>query len=291
MSASNSINLVRAIAFHFRPERLPVLAKVVAALADSSFAVKTIITTNSDDKYEISMIERALRLVSDASFNIEIVSFPSLSHPWLLPWAHKQLLSAAFSSNNYTHFIYTEDDIALSASHVMHWLQMRESFGEDSPFYPSFLRIEYSERRGVWCFTDLTSKLWLDMTPKLVVPCLGEDLGFYSLPNSYQAMYIYDRKLMQEYIEADEFNIRLCKDLPNINHPKWGGGGVAEASALGICHKAVPVMFHSRNLTPIYISTGLPHPGILVHHASNSYCDAGLPEGFGTIAVSDLKLG
>lgn len=291
MIALDSIKVIRAVAFHFRIERLAVLAKVVAALSSGPFYVKTVITTNTIDTEEVSLIEQAFRNLSDENLNVDIISFPSLPHPWLLPWAHKQILAAAFKSGNYTHYAYTEDDIALTSTNLIHWIQMRESIGRDSPFYPSFSRIEYSTKRGGWFFTDLTSKLWLELLPKLVIPTLGGDLGLYSLPNSYQAMYLYDNTLMEEYITADEFQIHLCKELPNINHPTWGGGGVAEASARGICHRSVPVMFHSRNLMPIYTSTGLPHSGFLIHHATNSYCDANFPEGFGTIPVSDLKFG
>lgn len=285
----DSIRLIRVIAFHFRLERLSVLARVVAALSSGPLYVKTIITTNTIKPEEVSLIDQAFRNFSDENLNVDIISFPSLPHPWLLPWAHKQILDAAFKSGNYTHFAYTEDDIALTSTHLTHWIQMRELIGHESPFYPSFSRIEYSTKRGGWFFTDLTSKLWLELLPKLVLPCLGGDLGLYSLPNSYQAMYLYDNTLMEEYIAADEFQLHLCKELPNINHPTWGGGGVAEASARGISHRSVPVMFNSRNLLPIYTSTGLVHPGFLIHHLTNSYCAANSPEGFGTVAVSDLK--
>jgi hypothetical protein len=267
-----------------------VLSKVIAAMSSGPIPVKTVITTNTAEREEVSLIERALKLVSGDVLNVDIISFPALPHPWLLPWAHKQLLADALASGKYTHFAYTEDDIALTCSNLIHWIQMRESIGDDSPFYPSFARIEYSVKRGAWFFTDITSKLSLELLPKLVVPGLGDDLGFYSLPYSYQAMYLYDKKLMEEYLVADEFQLRLCKELANINHPSWGGGGVAEASARGICHRSVPAIFHSRNLMPIYTSTGLPHPGFLVHHATNSYCDNKLPEGFGTVAISDLRL-
>jgi hypothetical protein len=289
--ALESIKVIRAVAFHFRRERLPVLSKVIAALTSGPIYVKTVITTNTAEPKEISLIEQALMNQSEAYLNVDIVPFPALPHPWLLPWAHKQLLATAFKSGDYTHFAYTEDDIALTSTNLIHWIQMRESIGNDSPFYPSFSRIEYSTQRKGWFFTDLTSKLWLELLPKLVLPRLGDDLGLYSLPNSYQAMYLYDNTLMEEYVGADEFQLHLCKELPNINHPTWGGGGVAEASARGISHRSVPVMFQSRNLMPIYTSTGLPHSGFLIHHTTNSYCDANFPEGFGTVGVSDLKLG
>lgn len=289
--ALDSIKLIRAVAFHFRRDRLPILAKVIVALSSGPVYVRTIITTNTADREEVSLIAQALKNMSDENLNVDIISFPSLPHPWLLPWAHKQILATAFRSGEYSHYAYTEDDIVITASNLIHWIQMRELIGQDSPFYPSFSRIEYSRNRRGWFFTDVTSRLWLELLPKLVLPSIGGDLELYSLPNLYQAMYLYDNTLMEEYIAADEFQIHLCKELPNINHLTWGGGGVAEASARGVSHRAVPVMFHSRNLLPIYTSTGLAHSGFLIHHATNSYCDSDLPEGFGTVPISDLKLG
>ena len=181
----------------------------------------------------------------------------------------------AYKSNTYDLFVYTEDDIVLTDTNVLHWLEYNaemEAIGAEN-FFPSFARIEYSSRLEDWCLTEIMSPLSTATHPCIFLPRYGNQIALFSLTDAHQAMFIYNRRHMEEYIHSEKFLLEKCAPLQNINHPTWGGGGVCEASALGISLHNIPTPFHSRNLLPVFLNTGLPHPAFLVHHATDRFAN------------------
>lgn len=272
--------IFRAIAFHFNETRLPILAKVLKAQYSDQYVIETLLTTNTKESSELKKLVNTLESVCNVD-SIRIVSFPNLPNPWLLTWAHKQIMYGEFLQDKFDYFVYTEDDIILSSTNILAWICFNNHLEHAEHFFPSFSRIEYSRLKKGWFFVDFSEPIDLRLTPHISLAESGNNIALYSLKHSYQAMFMYNRAQMKEYIESDRFVLQNCHALSNINHPTWGGGGVAEASAYGISTSNVPHPFHSRNLLPIFLDTGLVHPAFLVHHATNIHVDNPTKYSFG----------
>jgi hypothetical protein len=267
--------IFRAIAFHYREERLPLISKLINAQRHPNFYIKTVITTNTNNPTHLDKIANSFKDHQVSLEQVFIVSFPTLAHPWLLPWAHKQIMLDAYHQDDFDLFIYTEDDILLTNSNILHWIDFNAELYNigASSFFPSFCRIEFSTNLGDWVFTEIMKPISPTSHPSITLPKYGNQLAFFSLTDAHQAMFIYDRRQMTEYIMSDKFHIEKCPTLSYIDSPDWAGGGVAEWSSFGISRHNVPAPFHSRNLLPIFTNTGLPHPGFLVHHATDTYAN------------------
>ena len=278
--------IYRAIAFHYKQSRIPILRDVLKASISNAYHIHTVITTNEANASDLSQLIEEFSIKYDTL--IEVVVFPNLSNPWLLTWAHKQLISTAFFSGSYDYFIYSEDDIRLSEFNILSWIDLSNSLTNECGLYPSFARVEYCKRTFRWFYTDQMVKLSRNLTPFVEVTFQHQKLGLYQLGNPYQAMYIYDKSLMKEYLLSPNFRLEDCKSISNIDHATWGGGGVAEESANGLTYVNPPHPFNSRNLMPIDLYTGLPHAGFLVHHMTNNYVENYTSIGFAHIGVDQL---
>lgn len=272
--------IFRAIAFHFNEARLPILSSVLKAQYSDQYVIETLLTTNTKESSELKKLVDTLGSVCNVD-SIRIVSFPTLPNPWLLTWAHKQIMLDVFLQEQFDYYVYTEDDIILTSTNILTWICFNNHLQQVKYFFPSFSRIEYSRLKEGWFFVDFSEPINLRLTPYITLAELGDNLAFYSLKHGYQAMFMYNRVQMKEYIESDRFVLQHCSALSNINHPTWGGGGVAEASAYGISTLNVPQPFLSRNLLPIFLDTGLVHPAFLVHHATNIHVDNPTKYSFG----------
>lgn len=51
------IKIFRAITFHFREDRLPLIPRLVGKLENFSFDIKTIIVTNTDRPSEVALLK------------------------------------------------------------------------------------------------------------------------------------------------------------------------------------------------------------------------------------------
>src|SRR5207248_4778861 len=128
--------ILATVTFHFRESRLKYLFQVIRALCEYPVdALDVVVVTNVDDQIALKQIRDLceplikpfpVRQRSLKSLSIE--SFPGLADPWLLPWAHKELISDRFlrKGSSFTHFIYLEDDIVTSFDNFCYFVRYRE---------------------------------------------------------------------------------------------------------------------------------------------------------------------
>jgi len=282
--------IFRCIAFHYKEDRLPNLQKIIEASYSDDYELHTVITTNAINESDLERVVNEVRINGNAHSKIEITSFPNLPNPWLLTWTHKQLMLIAFRSRRFSHYIYTEDDIRLSEDNILNWIALKTTLDltDKNGCFPSFARVEYCKKSNGWKYTDQLRPISARETPHIEARFHSQRVKLYQLPNPYQAMYIYDDELMGEYVSAPTFQIDNCKSLKNIDNKSWGGGGVAEDSALGLTYIKPKYPFLTRNLLPVDSYTCIPLPGFLIHHLTNNYAENHTSQGFATIGIDNL---
>jgi hypothetical protein len=207
-------------------------------------------------------------------FRVEIYNeyCDKLPSPWLLTWVHKKVMLEKYQDSTYTHFMCIEDDMEVTPTNIEYWLDDRKRL---KPFglYPSFLRVEWSDRLREWTMTDSVRG---DLFSYSNSPHLDfvDGRSFVNLPRTYQGMFFYDRELMSEHINSISFD--LFRFLPDwrqrILSTEWPLG-LTEAAVTGISHQNVPEGCYSRNFIPVYAKYLLIDPCCFVHHLPNKYTD------------------
>ena len=279
------MKLLTCLVFHYRPERLQFLKQVSHAHQFLAPTVQTVITTNTSDPQELESI-MSISPSNNARFSIEIESFSDLPRPWLLPWAHKAPFAKKMQDPSYTHFLFSEDDIEVTPTNIEYWMRTREKL---RPFglYPSFFRVEWCEDKEEWMSSDVTEPVSLAVTFKL--RSSSGNYHYLNMPNPYQAMFFYDRELMEEHAASHTFDIMTYGHVETIDHNKnWGGGGVAERANFALTYVDVPAGFTSRNVVPYFEKFMQLDPHCFIHHLPNNYANSNSESGLGQLLVRNL---
>jgi hypothetical protein len=263
------LKLLVVIAFHFNEKKLHYLKRLLDFQPFITQQVECVITTNTSNPEEISKIKRLEPKAEN--YKLEVIGFPTLPHPWLLPWAHKQVMLSKFKDPSYTHFVYTEDDIAFTKINFDYWLWARKLL-RDYGLYPSFIRVEFSNDQKVWNLSDQDAPIDAGGKEKIILA--AEGMEFFCLPNPYQGLFLYDRELMEEHIHSQTFDVTKYGRIEQIDHnPAWPGGGVAERANFGITFQNVPKGFTSRNVVGVRTDLKLLDVRAFVHHLPNNYAN------------------
>ena len=249
--------LMVCITFHFAPDRIRYLSEVVRSL--SGFLVERmeiIVITNTADAANLNRAAAALPR-STASFKIVFTSATSLSDPFHLAWVHKQFIPTVFLKDpSFTHFIYLEDDMALSFENFCYFCCFRSPLASHG-LLPSFLRIEFQESRQWWTSSDNPTPITPDR-PRLEI----DGLTFIDLYIPYCAIFILDRDLAIEHVQSDTFVL-----AKNGIAQHWG---IREAAAIGQCFVRVPAGFNSRHVVP-FLESKVPAGFCCVRHLPANY--------------------
>jgi len=263
------MNLYRCITFHFKNDRLKYLQQVIAAHMDFDCSGRVEILTNTSDPSEQASITEA---VSKTGVSNVVVVGCQVPHKWLLPWASKLTLKAAYETGLYTHFLYSEDDILIRRENL-------EYFVEDLPalkvfgLYPGFLRVEWSGSKGRWVASDVNHMYGRigRQSQRLPRGTSKAKRNYVCSTNAYQAMFLYDKELFEEHLSSPTFDIQQYGGLENLND-EWGGG-VAERAAFGLTHFNSPHGFPCRNPLPYTEYFNLIDPCCFIHHIPNNYAE------------------
>ncbi len=209
-----------------------------------------------------------------SKFKVEVVNrgYQDLPSPWLLSWAHKVLMHEKFQDQTYTHFMNIEDDLLVTACNINYWLSARD-FLRPYNIFPSFFRVEWSEKNQDWVSVDAVEgdRFAVKDCPRIAA---RDGYGYINLPRVYQGMFLYDRELMQEYIDSKKFVIEEA--FPNWRHAiqfKSSPLGLGEASHAGISEVNVPRGLISRNFLPFFEKYNMIDPACFVHHLPNKFAN------------------
>lgn len=279
------MKILVCITFLFKESRLIYLKKVLSSYSNMLCAVEVNVITDVTQKDKIELIESVFPQQTD-KFTSSIIAFPTLPHPWLLTWGHKEVFKQKINDLEYTHFICSEDDIEIKQNNIDYWIEHREKlFG--TGFYPSFFRVEWNKSIDSWTSTDLAAKIILNNTPTISI--FNDSYTYLNVNNPYQGMFLYDRALMEEHMRSDTFDILKYGHLETINKdPMWGGGGVAERANFALTFEKVPTGFVSRNLINFDARYKLLNHDSFIHHLPNNYANSLREDGFGQMKLYNI---
>jgi hypothetical protein len=257
-----------------------------AVLGDS---VHVCIITNLFDSDALAAIYACMPAQSER-FTVEIYNkdCDQLPSPWLLTWVHKKLMLEAFRDPSFTHFMCIEDDMEVTPANLRYWLHNREVLRPYN-LYPSFLRVEWNIADSQWSMTDsvLGDSYSISKLPRLE---LESGYQFINLPRTYQGMFLYDRELMQESINAISFD--LLKLIPDwhirILNNDWPLG-LTEAAVFGLTYINIPHGCYSRNFLPFSSKYRIIDANCFVHHLPDKYTNMmNSTDGNGKVHIRDM---
>jgi len=270
------MKILATVAFFYKNERLSILKNTLKSLTNIDSNISIFILTNTTDPNELNLIYK----LTDHS--ISIVSFIDLINPWYLTWTHKQIMREKFSDFDY--FLYLEDDIEVRYENFEYWIENRKLL---SPlgFYPSFVRVEFSNYLQKWVSTDNIKPISISYSPRINIHNFTRQ--YINLSNPYQAMFLYDKELMEEHLSSPTSDVVKTVGL-NSDLPHWGGG-VAEHANIALSYTNVPSGFISRNIVRFYEKFRILDPNSFVHHLPNNYAN-NPKEQFGKIPLEALLI-
>ena len=279
---AHSAKILVAITFHYDTNRLIYLAKVLASLARFPVtALRVVIITNTEESQGIHTINTLCHDILQAdkqSYYLGICR--DLEHPFLLTWCHKSIIADEFfsSSENYTHFIYLEDDIELSFLNFCYFVTYREILQEKS-LIPSFLRVEFSHSLQRYVSSDSVNTMELSERSTFPIIRYGEYL-FVNAYNFYTAFFILDRELAQEYVTSRSFSMH---ESSQVSHYE-----IRERAAMGLSFENIPPGYSSRYVVPICIKNATSPLFSWVYHLPNNCANKPNVHGFGTLPMGSL---
>lgn len=242
-------NLFICIPFFYKLENLKYLketSKHYNKLADKCYVV---ILTNSSLKSEINNIKK---IFIDNNLNHSVRTPNIIGHPYFLPYLSLEIMKV-FYKKSFTHFMLIEDDILITKKNMEYWMRSREDISKfDDSFYPSFIRIE-KNYKNKFVYSDHKKRYF-----KFLLPNFKTDNNVYiNLPKNYQGMYLYDRKLMDEYLTTD------------ANNPDFGKHHIREKANIALSFFNVKKFFFSRNIL-LMDNHNLDKDCYIVHLRSNA---------------------
>lgn len=261
-------NLLTAITFHYDKNRLTYLEKVCRQIPSLAFNYKVIVVTNTQDENSLNEILDRLKGLN----NLELVVHPQASHPYFLTWAHHPIFKQQLiSDSGFSHYMYLEDDIFVTARNINYWLRGRHEL-QNSSFYPSFVRYEINQKNCKHYATDITKSLQFKKLPQVII---STDYAYISSPQPYQGMYLMDQKMLHEYYNSPAYS------------PDFGSWNIREKATQGLTFLNVPNKFFSRNLIGCSLPQKSIDPDAFIEHLPANYAnDKNSP--FGKILIDKL---
>jgi hypothetical protein len=232
------------IAVHFNVNRLAYTREVIRFLLKGPFAdVEVIADANS---------KNAQRWLAGFDDRVKFRVHDALGHPHLLSWACREDFCSRI--DDFDLFVYVEDDMLIPPSAFAAWLAHRNRVARDGS-YPGFVRAEV-DWHGRLVASDFEEKV----ADANIIDVDG--VPYLSTYYSYQACWIYDRVLMEEFIASPLFDppepaVALTEDIRAI-------------ASMGLTQHALLPGRPARSLIPLTSTYGIS-PDCFVYHLPSNY--------------------
>lgn len=264
--AVNDVRLLICVAFHFRKETIQYLLSIIAGYLSYRVAQIDIIVHTNATGQDLEMLQREVAIYGiDCNdllqLSVYVKEVAGLQNPWHLPWQHKEEIIDNFLNSNmkYTHFIYSEDDLLLDFNNFLYFLKYKPIL-QKVGLIPAFCVTECGKDGIVYAKEQFDK---IDMITTKIVSV--DNVWFLNHNNPYNAFFILDRELGEQYIASDSFDIQRSERKSN-----WW---IAERAAMGLCFENIPKGFSSRYVVPVLKNTYSIPPYALVPHLPNKYAN------------------
>lgn len=229
-------DLLITIAFHYSPDRIKYLDKVLGnILGNYKCSGIIIIDTNTHD---IDYINED---------NITVCVHENLEHPFYLTSMHRQHIKN--NIDDYENFMYIEYDMLLPYENYLNYL---ENFKILYPKYvPSFIRIE--KKDGIEYVSDVLEKQNLDLIA--VGDKIFCEILFYQ---NYHGFWIMPAKELKEVMNETFTTISDNRE----SNAMFVGWGLGKQTLLEIENGQVSKKCYSYHLPNNYIESNMPNAKI-----------------------------
>jgi len=196
-------------------------------------------------------------------------------HNYNLTWEHKPAIKDEFlHSNEYTHFIYLEDDEELTFDNFQYFLEYREKL-RNRGLLPALVRVEYHKGLNDFTVTDQPGPVTVANCPHFTL----DGFMLINLNHPYMGCFILDQELAAEYVDSLSFGVETSL--------KRTGWHIRERSAAGVCFENIPTGFTSRYVIPVDQNAHTIPKCVWIRHLPNNYADwEGM--GYGKTPVNNL---
>tara|TARA_B100000029_G_scaffold482605_1_gene532901 strand:+ start:578 stop:1591 length:1014 start_codon:yes stop_codon:yes gene_type:complete len=256
-------SLAICICFFYNESNFENLKEVCKNLSNLAQEIDVTIITNENNEAKLRKLHDHINQEIEY-FNIHNVL--EKYHPFLLPWAHFDIMKKKVANDKFTHFLFIEDDILISKKNVIYWVKSREAL---RPFnlIPAFLRTELKKSENNVYSTDALKKVKFDQMPKVFSS--QNDLAFTNVgkDSSYQGCYFMDKDLMLEHLNgpSSQPDYGFFKKEIRENFP------TREKANLGLMYADVPFGFLNRHVVPVSINKKKVYDYCLIKHLSNRF--------------------
>ena len=274
----NNVKVAATITFFYDKEKIINLTKVCKGLYEISNQNEIYIFTNkvfSENELELS---EALR----KSLKINIIQEPINNR--LLPWYHINFMRKLFiSRTDITHFAHLEDDILLNKNNFNYWLNSREVLKKLN-LIPGFVRTEINDKDKNIYAIDFLKKNFIKNLPKIKI---NDNYYFVNHKYPYQAMYLYDRDLMNEHLNSPSSNPDCGHGAYDINYldSRMINLDLMAKANIGLTFINVPKGLHNRMVVLYSIKNNRIDKVCEIQHLSNKY--ANTKSSFGNIKIEE----
>jgi hypothetical protein len=271
------------IAFSYKEDRLDFLAQICRNLEKINKNTDVTIAVNDLALSKKDLITK--KISEKSSLNINFFCPQNLSDPRLLPFSHYEIVKEKIKENEFSHFLYLEDDILINEKNIKYWMIARQAL-KKYKLIPSFLRIEINSANQKKYLVDTQKKNNFFLQPKIFNKI--KDFAFVNLINFYSGVYFYDRELMLEHLNGVSNSLDFGHGSYNSKWiiPEMQELGLLERASAGLAYKDVPKGFLHRNVVPVDVKKKLIKDYCLIDHLSNKYVNEETE--FASIKVSDI---
>lgn len=213
---------------------------------------------------------------------------------YYLTWTPRKLIKK--NIEKYDIFIYSEDDILIPKKAFKYWVDTKDEL-YSLGYLPGFVRIEFNKNN---------EEIAVDFKNKKLIQKIQINDKRYLINdnNRYMASWIYDKNMINDWIDSGFFDIRKITTKKNMksnlldkfkinnltirylvyNLKNKNGFGIRENSAFGMNSLSVNII----NGLLFKLEDKLFSDDNKIYHLPNSYSDTNHPDGIGTIKLNDV---
>ena len=275
--------IAACIAFSYNESRLNFLAQICQNLEKINKNTDLTIAINNSALKKKDLIIK--KISEKSSLKINFFCPQNLLDPRLLPFSHYEIVKEKIKDNEFSHFLYLEDDILINEKNIKYWVLAREALRKYK-LIPSFLRVETASDDKEQYLVDSKNKDSFFLQPKIFNQ--NKNFAFINLVNFYSGMYFYDRELMLEHLESVSNSLDFGHGSYNEKWiiPEMQELGLLERASAGLAFMNVPQGFLHRNVIPVCLKEKLIEDYCLIKHLSNKFVN--LDTDFASIKVKDF---
>lgn len=239
------------ICFFFRTDKINALRENILNILSYDFNKDLTIITNDITKNDEKILKEILKKIK----NYSIKKIKSLPDNKFLPWYSLNIMKEKIKDKSFSHFMYLEDDIIVSAKNISYWIYFRKILKKTN-LVPNFLRCE--TYKGIKFAVDVPRKIIKKKNPTILTE--DKKSGFVNSKYPYCGMYLMDTDLLKKFLNsgATEMNYSFTNKVMKSLYP------IQELVNISHAYSNIPRGYHNNMMLP-FVGEIIPQYCIIKH--------------------------